>query len=82
MSYYIKTIDQEDATGQLKDIYDNLLGSFGMIPNIIKVQSLRPDLLEPLLGFLGALMETGHGLSKTTKELIAAYVSKINSCQY
>ena len=82
MSYYIKTIDQEDATGQLKDIYDNLLGSFGMIPNIIKVQSLRPDLLEPLLGFLGALMETQHGLSKTTKELIAAYVSKINSCQY
>ena len=82
MSYYIKTIDQEDATGQLKDIYDNLLGSFGMIPNIIKVQSLRPDLLEPLLGFLGALMETEHGLSKTTKELIAAYVSKINSCQY
>ena len=82
MSYYIKTIDQEDATGQLKDIYDNLLGSFGMIPNIIKVQSLRPDLLEPLLGFLGAFMETQHGLSKTTKELIAAYVSKINSCQY
>ena len=82
MSYYIKTIDQEDATGQLKDIYDNLLGSFGMIPNIIKVQSLRPDLLEPLLGFLGALMETEHGLSKTTKELIAAYVSKINSCEY
>ena len=79
---YIKTIDQKDATGQLKDIYDNLLGSFGMIPNIIKAQSLRPDLIEPLLGFLGALMETEHGLSKTAKELIAAYVSKINSCEY
>ena len=82
MSYYIKTIDQEDATGQLKDIYDNLSNSVGMIPNIIKAQSLRPDLIEPLLGFLGALMETEHGLSKTTKELIAAYVSKINSCEY
>ena len=82
MSYYIKTIDQENATGRLKDIYDNLSDSVGMIPNIIKAQSLRPDLIEPLLGFLGALMETEHGLSKTTKELIAAYVSKINSCEY
>ena len=82
MSYYIKTIDQEDASGQLKDIYDNLSGSIGQIPNIIKVQSLRPDLIEPLLGFLGALMMAQHGLSKTTKELIAAYVSKINSCEY
>ena len=79
---YIKTIDQKDATGLLKDIYDNLSGSVGQIPNLIKVQSLRPDLLEPLLGFHGALMETAHGLSKTTKELIAAYVSKINSCEY
>jgi len=79
---YIKTIDQKDATGQLKDIYDNLTGSIGMIPNIVKAQSLRPDLLEPLLGFIGTLMMSEHGLSKTTKELIAAYVSKINSCEY
>ena len=79
---YIKTIDQNDATGQLKSIYDNLTDSVGMIPSIVKAQSLRPDLLEPLLGFLGALMMTEHGLSKTTKELIAAYVSKINSCEY
>ena len=82
MSYYIKTIDQEDATGQLKGIYDNLSENIGMIPNIIKAQSLRPDLIEPLLGFLGALMMAQHGLSKTTKELIAAYVSKINACAY
>jgi len=79
---YIKTIEQKDAKGLLKDIYDNLSGSIGMIPNIIKVQSLRPDLLEPLIRFNFALMETEHGLSKTTKELIAAYVSKINSCEY
>jgi hypothetical protein len=79
---YIKTIDQNDATGQLKDIYDNLSSNIGMIPNIIKVQSLRSDLLEPLLSFIGALMMSEHGLSKTTKELIAAYVSKINSCEY
>jgi hypothetical protein len=79
---YIKTIDQKDATGQLKNIYNNLTSSFGMIPNIIKAQSLRPDLIEPLLGFIGALMMAEHGLSKTTKELIAAYVSKINSCEY
>ena len=79
---YIKTIDQNDATGQLKSIYDNLTDSVGMIPSIVKAQSLRPDLLEPLLDFLGALMMTEHGLSKTTKELIAAYVSKINSCEY
>jgi hypothetical protein len=79
---YIKTIDQNDATGQLKDIYDNLSSNIGMIPNIIKVQSLRSDLLEPLLSFIGALMMSEHGLSKTAKELIAAYVSKVNSCEY
>ena len=79
---YIRTIDQNDAKGQLKNIYDNLTDSIGMIPSIIKAQSLRPDLLEPLLGFTGALMMAEHGLSRTTKELIAAYVSKINSCEY
>ena len=79
---YIETIDQDDATGPLKAIYDNLSDSLGSIPNIIKVQSLRPDLIPHLMGFIGALMMTEHGLSKTTKELIAAYVSKINSCDY
>jgi hypothetical protein len=79
---YIKTIELKDAQGPLKNIYDGLMENAGMIPNLVKAQSLRPDLLEPLLGFIGALMTNEHGLSRTTKELIATYVSKINSCEY
>jgi alkylhydroperoxidase family enzyme len=79
---YIKTIEPEEAKGTMKEIYDVLQKNFGAVPHIIRAQSLRPDLAEPLFTYFQRLMLEDHGLSRATKELIAAHVSKVNSCGY
>jgi alkylhydroperoxidase family enzyme len=82
MSYYLNTVEPEQADGQLKNTYDMLLEMFQMIPKVFVAQSIRPDLLEPIATYVKRLMIEDHGLPRSTKELIAAHVSKINSCAY
>lgn len=75
-------INPDDATGNLKATYDTLQEMFQMVPKLFVSQSIRPDLLEPIVLYIKRLMVETHGLSRSTKELIAAYVSKINVCAY
>ena len=55
---------------------------FQIVPKVFVAQSIRPDLLEPLVQYLNRLMIETHALPRSTKELIAAYVSKLNACAY
>lgn len=82
MSFYLKAVDPGKAEGLVKNTYDKLQEMFQMVPKIFVAQSLRPDLLEPIVTYVNRLMVETHGLSRSTKELIAAYVSKLNSCAY
>ena len=82
MSYFIKTTEPEVASGQLLDAYKMLETMFQMVPKVFIAQSIRPDLLEPLVTFVNRLLIEDHGLPRSTKELVAAYASKINGCDY
>ncbi len=82
MSYYLKTVEPENAEGQLKRTYDMLQEMFQTVPKIFVAQSIRPDLLELTATYVKNLMIEDHGLSRAAKELIAVYVSKINACAY
>lgn len=82
MSYFIKTCEPEKATGQLKDSYAMLMTMFQTVPKVFIAQSIRPDLLEPLVTFVNRLLIEDHGLPRSTKELVAAYASKLNGCEY
>ena len=82
MGYYLKTVDAESADGKLKETYDTLQEMFMMVSKVFVAQSIRPDLLEPIVTYVKRLMVEDHGLSRQTKELIAAYVSKLNACEY
>ena len=82
MSYYLKTTAPDRASGQLKNVYDMLEIMFQMVPKVFITQSIRADLLEPLTVYVNRLMIETHALSRSTKELIAAYVSKLNACAY
>lgn len=53
-----------------------------MIPAVFQSMSLGPDLLQPLSVFVKRLMSEEHALPRATKELLAAYVSKLNACAY
>lgn len=80
--HFIRTVGKEDAEGKLKDVYANLEGMFGMIPAIFQSQSLMPDVLEAVAGFIKKLLIDRHSLSRFQKELIATHVSKVNACDY
>lgn len=82
MSYYINTVDPEKAEGQLKGAYDMLQEMFQTVPNVFISQSVRPDLLEAIVTYVNRLVVETHGLPRSTKELIAAHVSNLNSCAY
>ena len=82
MAYFIKKTDPEEACGELQGVYKALESMFQTVPNVFVAQSIRPDLLAPLVEYVNRLMVQTHALSRSTKELIAAYVSKLNGCAY
>ena len=82
MAYHLKTIEPEAARGSLKDTYATLESMFMMIPKVFVAQSIRPDLLEPIVTYVKRLMVEDHGLARSVKELIAAHVSQLNACDY
>lgn len=82
MSYFFPTTAPENATGQLQESYETLTNMFQMVPKVFVAQSMRPDLLELIVNYVNRLMVEDHGLPRSTKELIAAYVSKLNACAY
>jgi len=82
MSYFIRTTEPGEAAGQLQGTYNQLVSMFQMVPKVFVAQSIRPDLLEPMVTYVNRLLVETHALPRGTKELIAAYVSKINGCDY
>jgi len=82
VSYFLKTVEAENAAGQLKETYEMLETMFQMIPKVFVAQSMRPDLLDAIVTYVNRLMIETHALPRSTKELIAAYVSRLNSCVY
>jgi len=82
MRYFLNITEADKAEGPLKDTYKTLETMFEMVPKVFVAQSMRPDLLEPLVTYVKRLMIETHALPRSTKELIAAYVSKLNACAY
>ncbi len=82
MSYHLKVTEPEQGNGALQKSYDMLQSMFQIVPKIFVAQSIRPDLLEPIVQYVNRLMVETHALPRSTKELIAAYVSKLNACEY
>ncbi|SHE42301.1 alkylhydroperoxidase AhpD family core domain-containing protein [Desulfacinum infernum DSM 9756] len=82
MSYFLKVTEPEHADGQLQKSYERLQTMFQTVPKIFVAQSIRPDLLEPIVQYVNRLMIETHALPRSTKELIAAHVSRLNSCAY
>ena len=77
----IKPIEVEDATGEVKEVYDDILAAFGMVPNLFKTSAHFPPLLKSNWEKVKAVMMQG-ALTRKTKEAIAVLVSKDNSCNY
>lgn len=53
-----------------------------MVPNIAKLQSLRPNTMERGFDLYCQLMDDPTGISKRERLLIATVVSEVNGCFY
>lgn len=80
--FWIKVIDYNEATGKLKEIYEELIKKRGKISNIMKVQSLNPTFMKLHMDLYINLMFQQAGLTREERELIAVVVSSANGCQY
>jgi uncharacterized peroxidase-related enzyme len=79
---WIKVIEPEDATGELKQEYDAAAERAGKVFNILKVQSLNPGALRASMQMYRATMFGPSGLSRAEREMLATVVSWANHCFY
>ena len=79
---WIREIETQDAQGELKAVYDQLLESRGKVANILKVHSLNPGSMRTHLEMYMQLMFGRSPLSRGEREAIAVAVSAANDCAY
>lgn len=78
----IKVIQHNEATGRLKEIYDNLVKSRGKLADVHKIQSLRPESIMAHMALYMEIMYSRSELSRAERELIGTIVSIANGCKY
>lgn len=80
---WIPTIGPEVATGLLKRLYQAAERRAGKVYQILRIQSLRPDLLRASTQlYLAAMHSPDSQLSRAQREMIATTVSRANDCFY
>lgn len=75
-------IQESDATGRLKQLYEQHTESWGGVDNILKIHSLNVKSLKTHFDFYAHLMRGRSGLSRAQREMIAIVVSVTNQCHY
>lgn len=78
----IKIIDQEEAQGELRLIYDGLLKSRGKIAEVHKIMSLRPSAILKHMDLYMEIMYSKSELTRAEREMMGVVVSKANNCDY
>ena len=79
---WIRTIPYDEATGELRKIYDETKAKFGDVINLVSIQSLRPDTMALGRQMYRHLMTSPSGLNRLQRILIATVVSRLNNCHY
>ncbi len=79
---WIQEIDENDAEGKLKGIYDDIIKTRGKVSNIMRVQSLATGAMQGHMDLYLQVMFKRPGLSRAEREMVATYVSRLNGCSY
>ena len=79
---WIQTVDPDDASGPLKALYARAFDRAGRLWNILRLQSLNPEVLQASTAFYLALMYGASPLSRGRREMLAVVVSRTNGCHY
>ena len=83
MTAWIKMIEDKDATGVVKDMYDKARSPHGTVDNVMRCQSLRPH---TIAGHMSIYKSVLHNPDNTLPfwflEIVASYTSIVNECKY
>ena len=82
-SVRVSIIQESAASGETKTLYDEIRDffGFGVVPDVMKLVSTRPDFLRLMFETYKGMFGGGH-LPRQLKEMIATVVSRTNSCAY
>ena len=78
----IRVVAPTDATGPLKEVYNEVARTRGGVANILQAQSLNPRALRAHLDLYMVLMFGESKLSRRERELLAVVTSRVNRCDY
>ena len=78
---WIDWIDEDDAVGDLGEVFDKFKGPDG-VDHILKIHSLNPESLDHHYNLYAHLMRCKSQLSRADREMIAVAVSRSNDCFY
>lgn len=79
---WIETVPEQQATGELAVVYDKVRARAGRVPNIARLQSLRPATMHRGFDLYCQIMDDPTGIPRRERALIATVVSKTNGCFY
>jgi len=80
----IPIVEEDAATGAVAKAYADYRTRFGRdhVPGILKCFATHPSLLEQMIALASTLLFSESHLSRKIKEMIATYISALNSCPY
>ncbi|PSR04695.1 MAG: peroxidase [Bacteroidetes bacterium SW_11_45_7] len=79
---HINVIEPEDADGELKQIYNDLIQKRGKLAEVHKIQSLNPESIVRHMDFYMTIMFGKSPLKRYQREMMAVGVSATNKCEY
>ena len=83
MIAWIKTVEPEDATGLLKELYEQVTTPHGTVDNVMKAHSLRPHTMAGHLSLYRSVLHNDDNvLPLWFLEVVAVYTSLTNKCDY
>ena len=79
---WIEVIDEADASGELKTIYDDIVARRGKLSNIMRIHSLSPPTMQAHMDLYLKIVFGKSNLRRAERELLATVVSATNECPY
>jgi len=79
---WIRTVSEAEAEGDVKGQYEAAIRRAGRVYHIVKIHSLRPDVMRTFLNLYIQLMHGPSELSRREREMVATVVSWANDCHY
>lgn len=80
----IAYVQKADASPEVRAIYREIESKFQLpeVVNTIKILAHTPELMPPILSFVGQILGAPGRLTPRLRDLVSLRVSRVNECHY